>query len=137
MRKTLTLFIVAALLISLFVMPIHASNATNARWTNTSNTIVHHCYYAGNAECYVYISGYTGATVTNVDIRFEKMMGSGPYTVASWENLSGGNDFTFAEYVPNVELYCIYRLTFTADVVRNGVVETISDYLELFYTEDM
>lgn len=137
MKKTLSLFVTLALLLSLFVIPIHASNAANARWKNTSDTIVHHCYYAGNAECYVYISGYSGATVTNVDIQFDQITISGSRNIASWENLSGGNDFTFAEYVPNIELDCIYRLTFTADVVRNGVVETVSDYLELFYTEDM
>ena len=115
-------------------MPIHANNP-NARWTNTSDFVIVHDYVDGSASCSVSISGYSNTIVTNVDISFDLVTGDGLVNLSTWNDLSGGQYFVFTDTVPNVELDCIYRLTFTADVVKNGVVETISDYLERFYTE--
>lgn len=137
MKRILCLLTVLSLLFSVSVLPIHASSLSNARWINTHDVVIAHKYYYGDASCCVSITGYSNAVVTNVDISFDQVTGAGLINLATWNDLSSGEEFLFLEMVPNVEVDCIYRLSFTADIVRNGVVETISDYLDLFYTEDM
>lgn len=134
MRKTASFLLAIFILLSMLTMPLNASSLANARWINTNNYVIAHDYYEGNAECCLSISGYSNAIVTNVDISFDQVTGAGLINIASWNDLSGGQNFVFYETVPNVEIDCIYRLTFTADVVKDGVVETITDYLERFYT---
>lgn len=137
MKRMLSLLIVLFILFSISIAPVNASNLTNARWKNASDFVITHRYYYGDASCNVSITGYSNTVITNVDISFDQVTGAGLINLATWNDLSGGEYFLFSDMVPNVEVDCIYRLSFTADVVRNGVVETISDYLDLFYTEDM
>ena len=134
MRKFISILIATSLLLSLFVMPSYATNALNARWVTISDTVIYHQYNAGNAECFIYISGQPGAQITSVDVQLVMFTSAGTIQVATWNDLSGGNDFTFAEYVPVNQLGTVYQLSFTATVVRNGVTETISDYLDVLYT---
>ena len=135
MKKKCSIVLVLSLLLSVLVVPIYASNMANARWTNTSSVILTHEYYNGNAECYIAITGYTGAVITNVTISLDKVMGSSLVNIATWSNLSAENRFRFSEYVPGVEIDCIYRLSLTADVIIDGVVEHLDLYEDEFYTE--
>lgn len=137
MKRLLSLLAVVSVFLSFPIRPTYASNLANARWTNTHDFTISHCYDHGNASCSVSILGYSDARVTNVSISFDMITTDGLINIASWNDLSGGQYFTFSDTVPNIEVECVYRLSFTADVVRNGVVETISDHLDLFYTEDM
>ena len=136
MKKILSLLLSISLLLFLFVVPIHASNANNARWVNTKRTIISHDYLDGNAACRITITGYSDAIVTNVDISFDQVTPVGLINIATWNDLSGGQYFTFYDTVPNIEADCVYRLSFTADVVKDGVIETISDHFDRFYVSE-
>lgn len=135
MKKLCSLLLTISCLLSVSFVPINADNIANARWTNTSLVHITHEYSEGNAECYVVISGYTGAIITNVNISLDKIMGSGLANVASWSNLSAQERLRFVESVPGVEANCLYRLSLTADVIIDGVVEHLDLYEDSFYEE--
>lgn len=136
MKKIVSILLAIALLTSLCVLPLQANNIITPRWTNTSKTVVSLNCTNGMAYCNVSISGYSNTTITNVDISFDKVIGNNLINIASWNDLSSGKYFSFSDSVPIVELDCFYRLTFTADVVLDGVVETVTNYKECFYTSN-
>ena len=104
--------------------------AVQPRWTNTMGITMENAYDSGKAKLRITINALSDSDkIDNVDIRFYYVATSGTETlIASWDDLSV-NDFIFhwVEYVDNVHQYLTYRLEFTADVHRNGYVETISD----------
>ena len=121
-------------LISVLLLVVMALSMTayavQPRWTNTLGITMENAYDNGDAKLRITINARSDAEkIDNVDIRFYHVATSGTETlIASWDDLSV-NDFIFhwVEYVENVHQYHTYRLEFTADVHRNGYVETISD----------
>lgn len=134
MKRIISLILTISTIISLSILPSYANNMVTPRWVTTSDTVVYHQRNADCAECMVYISGQPGARIIDVDIKMVAFLSNGPVTIASWDNLSGTDEFTFIEYVPLEMLDIVYQLSFTATVVRNGVTETISDYFDVLYT---
>lgn len=131
MKKIISVFVVLSLMVGVLMLPI---SAVEPRWSNTSMVIMQHGYFNGSAECVIEIDGYSGATISNVDIRLDKVVGDTLVNVASWNDLSSGQYFTFLETVSGVELYCTYRLSFTAEVHRNGTVEPLDMHKDVYYT---
>lgn len=131
MKKFVSLFVVFSLMVGVLMVSI---SAVEPRWSNTSLVIMQHGYFNGSAECVIEIDGYSGAKISNVDIRLDKVVGTTLINVASWNNLSSGQYFEFLETVPNVDLYCTYRLSFTAEVYRNGTVEPLNMHKDVYYT---
>ena len=132
MKKIISLLVVISLVVGVLLVPV---SAVEPRWSNTSLVIMQHGYYNGSASCVIEIEGYSGATISNVDITLSKWNGYRFVLVASIVNAYSDNQFfEFYWTVPNVELYCTYRLAFTAEVHRNGTVEKLDKYHEVFYT---
>lgn len=129
MKKFLYLLIAVTLLASVLLLPVNAA----ARWINTNTVTISHLYSDGDAVCTIIIKGYTGATVSNVDVKLERQVGNSYVLVASWDDLSGGQSFRFNETVKNVSNNYVYRLSYTADVICNGVPESISGYRDVNY----
>lgn len=105
------------------------------RWSNTRWVIMYHDYVDGDAHCEVDIGGLQGTTrIDNVDIELYKSSQNCWLIVESWENLyADGSTFYFYEIVENVEPGYTYRLTVSADVHRNGTVESISYDKDVYY----
>ena len=133
MKKNVFLLIAISLMIGVLSIPISASQL---RWSNTSMVIMQNGYVNGSAQCVIEIDGYSGATISNVNIRLDKVVGNTLVNIASWSNLSSGQYFEFFETVSNVDLYYTYRLSFTADVSRNGNVEHLDMHKDSFYTSN-
>jgi len=130
MKKNYSLMLAITLLVSVLLLSVSVS----ARWTNTSDTAISHCYSNGNAVCSIEISGNkSSVSVTNVDVKLERKVGNSYVLVASWDDLSGGQYFCFDKTVYNVSNNYVYRLSYTAEVVGNGVTEYISDYRDVNY----
>lgn len=136
MKRILSVFLMISILLSISVSTTYADNVISARWINTHDIIIAHDYLDGNAHCCISVSGYSNTYVTNVDISFDQVTPVGLINIATWNDLSGGQYFTFYDTVPNIEADCVYRLSFTADVVKNGVIETISDHFDRFYVSE-
>ena len=132
MKKIISLLVVLSLVAGVILVPV---SAVEPRWDNTSMVIMQHGYVNGTAECVIVIDGYSGATISNVDMTLSKWNGDRFVLVASIVNAySDDQCFEFYWIVPNVELYCTYRLAFTAEVHRNGTVEELDMYKDVFYT---
>jgi hypothetical protein len=131
-KKTIQICLAIVLSVAM-IMPISAQTL----WANTSVVIISHGYVNGVSECCIDIYGYTGATISNVDIRLDKLTAFGLINIASWNDLSSGDHFELWEDVPNVEPYYSYRLSLTAEVWRNGTVDYLDLYKDVYYTENM
>ena len=104
-------------------------------WTHTMRVVIGHAYDYGYANCIVDIIGFEGVdSIQNVDIEYLVEIDGLWVKLASWENLSSvGETFRFETRVPNVYLGYTYRLSFCADVHRNGTIEWLSDYYDVTY----
>lgn len=132
MKKIISLLVVLSLVVGVLLVPV---SAVEPRWSNTRLVIIQHGYFDGSAECVIEILGYSGATISNVDITLSKWNGERFVLVASIVNAySDDKDFEFFWTVPNVDPYYTYRLAFTAEVHRNGTVEEISMYKDVYYS---
>lgn len=135
MKKILSFLVAAILLHTQFASPVYADNYVNARWVNTKNIVISHEYYDGEADCCISISAFSNSIITNVDISFDQVIGNHIINIATWNDLSSNEEFVFIETVQNIEVDYLYRLSFTADIINNGVTETISRSFDRFYTE--
>ncbi len=81
MKKFVSLFVVFSLMVGVLMVSI---SAVEPRWSNTSLVIIQHGYFNGSAECVIEIEGYSGAKISNVDIRLDKVVGTTLVDVASW-----------------------------------------------------
>jgi len=73
-------------------------------------------------------------SIQNVDVEFSVDIDGEWVEIASWDNLSAtGNTFLFYESIPNISLGYTYRLSFCADVHRNGTIEWLNDYFDNTY----
>lgn len=133
MKKALHIIMIVSVLLSCLTHPISASNNIIPRWKNTTIVLVDPHYYNGTIECFVDIVAENGATIENVNIRLDKKIGNIYVNIASWNNLSGDDSFTFYEIVSDVDLGYTYRLSVTANVTLNGVVDAINNYAEEYY----
>ena len=132
MKKIISLLVVLSLVVGVLLVPV---SAVEPRWSNTRLLIIQHGYFNGSAECVVEIEGYSGSTISNVDITLAKWNGDRFVLVASIVNAYSDNRyFEFFWIVPNIEPYYTYRLSFTAEVHRNGTVEPISAYKDVYYS---
>ena len=133
MKRLLKILFAVCVLLSCTTHPILASNINNARWQNVTFIFNDLQNVDGELECFISIESPQGASTENVTISLDKITTSGTVNITSWENLSGNYRFTFLEYVPVAELKGTYRLTVSADVILDGVVEHIEDSTEKYY----
>lgn len=132
MKKIVSLFIVFSLMVGVLLVPV---SAVEPRWTNTSLVIMQHGYFDGSAECVIEIEGYSGSTISNVDITLSRWNGERFVLVASRVNAYSDDEcFEFFWTLPNVDPYYTYRLAFTAEVHRNGTVEELSLHKDVYYS---
>ena len=136
MKKTLSFIVATILLFPKICFPVHANNSFNARWINTKNIVITHEYYDGEADCCISISALPNSSITNVDISFDEVIGDYLINIATWNDLSSNTEFLFVETVQNIAADKLYRLSFSADIINNGVTETISRSYERFYTSN-
>lgn len=105
-------------------------------WTNTEFVVVGHQYRDGDSWCNVRIQGQSGTTsIDNIDIVLYKYHGSGVFSIVErWDDLScTGAEFAFFDTVENVETGYTYRLEVSADVHRNGTIESICQNKDVAY----
>ncbi len=104
-------------------------------WVHTRRVTLSHTYDYGYAHCLVDIVAYEGVdSIQNVDIVYSVEIDGLWVELARWEDLSAvGNEFCFEATVPNVYLSYTYRLSFTADVHRNGTIEWLNLYHDVTY----
>ncbi len=134
MKKRLILICLATIVCVGLILPAGAQT----QWTNTQMVIISHCYVNEGSECSIDIFAYSGATISNVDIRFDIVVSGIVTNIAQWNDLSSSsNRFSFYEFVSDVEPYYSYRLSFTAEVWRNGVVEYLDLHKDVYYYEGM
>ena len=81
------------------------------------------------------IQALTGTTrIDNVDIKLYLSYQEVLVLVKRWDNLYvNGPLFEFNDIVEDIEPGLTYRLILTADVHRNGTVESIESYLDAEY----
>ncbi len=130
MKKISLAFICIILIISTVTV-----SAVEPRWSNTRWVTLYHEYINGDAHCEIEIRGFSGTTkIDNVDVELYKSDQNCLLLVKCWENLYVNESvFYFYEIVENVEPGYEYRLSVSADVHRNGTVESISEYHDVQY----
>lgn len=99
-------------------------------WINTDSIIVGLSFTDTTANCDAKVSGMTGTTKINATVTLERKV-NGSYTaVKTWSNQSvSGDTLRFSDTYSVTKGYT-YRLTITADVTRNGAIETVSNWVE-------
>lgn len=129
-------FVVIVILITMmFSINAQINETITPYWTNTRRVVMSHTYESGNAPCFIEITGISDVdSIQNVDIEFSVNIDGDWVQLASWEDLSAvGNVFQFDSIVRNVYLGYTYRLSFCADVHRNGTIEWLTDYYDVTY----
>ena len=130
-RKRFLAFVLSIILL----IPI-MTNGVFARWSYTGDVTITHSYSKGTAYHSVYIEMVSGATISNVSIKLQKRVSTNSYsTVKPWTNVQpsysyGGSPNAFEytnSYSGTIDLYCYYRILFTATVTKNGS----SEYIEI------
>lgn len=131
-KKLISFFLALTLLFAVIALPI---SAVTPRWTNVDYIFLHHYYSDGVAKVAVRIVGAAGTTlIDDVDIKLYRVVDGILVLEGWWLNLSQtGDEFELIDEVDNVLTNAVYRLVVSADVHRNGVVETVSDYYETNY----
>ena len=132
MKKRLILGCIAVMMCAVFIVSVSAQTF----WNFTEAADIIHAYVNGGAECSVAIYAQDGSIITNVNIRLDRVASGMLFNIASWNNLSAGSILDFSDFVPNVEPYYSYRLSFTAEVWYNGNVEYLNLHSDVYYTED-
>jgi hypothetical protein len=137
MKKLISSVLITSMLFIIFILPINAQT-DNILWINTYSVEIAHDYITGgSAECLIRITGYSGTTsIDNVDIKLSRKISSTTWvSVATWNDLSAsGTTFTFFDTADNVLPYYTYRLSFTAEVHRNGTTEYLNQYSDVYYS---
>ena len=136
-KKLLVLALSSIFMLRVIALPIcaAASPTISPLWDNTAMVQISHQRIDGYGCCDIEIRGFTGTTkIDNVNITLSRVSGSKLIEVASWEDLSAtGDTFDFYEEVANVPGGYTYRLSFTADVHRNGTVESLDQFSDRYY----
>ena len=136
-KKLLALALSLMLMLSVIAVPVCAavSPTISPLWDNTAMVQISHQRIDGYACCNIEIKGLSGTTkIDNVNITLSRVSGSQLIEVATWDNLSDtGDTFDFYEEVANVPGGYTYRLSFTADVHRNGTVESLDQFSDRYY----
>ena len=137
MKTTIKKLFVFIIVIAMLSFAINAAipESISPYWVNTRRVAISHVYDYGTALCFVEIKGLDDVdSIQNVDIIYSVDIDGEWVELASWEDLSvTGNLFRFESSVPNVELSYTYRLSFTADVHRNGTIEWLNQYYDNTY----
>ena len=137
-KKLLVLTFSLMFMLSVIAVPVCAAVAPTISplWDNTAMVQISHQRIDGYACCDIEIRGFSGTNkIDNVNITLSRVSGSRLIEVATWEDLSAtGNTFHFYDEVPNVPGGYTYRLSFTADVHRNGTVESLDQFADKFYS---
>ena len=136
MKKIVSLVLCFSILLTVGLLYVSADTPT-PYWTNTSEVIIGHAYQ-GNGRCsyQVIIDGYSGTTlIDNVDIKLYRIVTDSIMVLDGWKfNLSQTGDFfDYSGSFENVLTGYVYRLKVTADVHRNGTVESIDCYWDVQY----
>ena len=122
------------LLLSVITVSVCASDIT-PYWDNTETVRIAHGYASGKAACSVTIFAFDGTDkIDNVTITLSKVVGNSLIEIESWSGLSASGDtFRFYGEASGVTSGSKYRLAVTADVHRNGTVESLDEYNERVY----
>lgn len=94
-------------------------------WENTSDVILDLYFKNGNAECVGKINGFSGTSNISATFKLERRKIFGWTLEKSWNSSSKGKALSFLG-TKAVAKGHTYRLSVTAKVTRNGVIETIS-----------
>ncbi len=137
MKKLLSFILCIALLFTACSFYVYASaDQPTPYWTNTEEVIIIHQYENGKSRYQVEITGYSGTTlIDNVDLRLYRIVDEDLMVLDGWIfNLSQtGEEFFYAGVFENVLRGFTYRLKVTADIHRNGTVESIDCYFDVRY----
>ncbi len=137
MKKILSLVVCFIMLFTTLVFPISADDSMiTPYWSNTRQVWIAHEYVNGKSNYQVEINGYSGTTlIDNVDLKLYRIVDDDLMVLEGWVfNLSQtGQTFEYSGTFNNVLTGYVYRLIVTADVHRNGTVESIDCYGDVQY----
>lgn len=133
-KRILALVLSMMLMLSIIAIPAHASDIV-PYWDNTDTVTIAHGYVSGKAACSVTIFAFDGTDkIDNVTITLSKVVGNDLIEIKTWTGLSAkGDTFQFYGEAEGVTSGSKYRLAVTADVHRNGTVESLDEYSERVY----
>jgi hypothetical protein len=94
---------------------------------NTTNTAL--LFSGGNATCNVTVNALSGSSI-DADVYLYRKNSNNSYSlVKSWTNQTASGSLFFSE-TQSITSGVTYKLTFSAEVTRNGVSETVSGNVE-------
>ena len=137
MKKSILVLLCIVMVFQFIALPIYASaSQVTPYWSNTNEVTISHMYSGGKSIYQVEIVGYLGTTlIDNVDIKLYRIVTDSIMVLDGWKlNLSQtGDEFNYSGSFENVLTGYVYRLKVTADVHRNGTVESIDCYWDVQY----
>lgn len=137
MKKILSLVVCFIMLFTTLVFPISANDSMiTPYWSNTRRVWISHEYVNGKSNYQVEINGYSGTTlIDNVDLKLYRIVDDDLMVLEGWvfDLSQTGQTFEYSGTFNNVLTGYVYRLIVTADVHRNGTVESIDCYGDVQY----
>lgn len=140
-KKVATFFLIGMLFLNLGI-PTFAEMSPNVsqdiagakapitpQWTNTNDVKLDLYFVNGEAECVGIINGISGTSNISATFKLERKGLLGWSLVNSWNKSSKGESLSFFETNTVAKGYT-YRLSVTAKVTRNGVIETVNTSVE-------
>ncbi len=110
-----------------------AAETLQPRYNDSHLVYLNVTFSSTKASCTGKITGANGTEkITDCTVTLTDSKGN---EIGSWENLSSlGSTLIFSKTAYGVEKGKTYTITITADVHRNGSVETLSDFKEFTYS---
>lgn len=130
MKKIVSFLLIVPLLFSCIAYSAFATTTASPRYINVIYLFNDLHYVDGEFECFISIESPKGATTENVTITLGKVTDTQTVNIATWSGLSSNYRFTFLEYVSVANPNGTYRLTVTADIIYNGIVEHVEKTTE-------
>lgn len=138
MKKFKMLILIAVLTLTCLVSPNASASAANnggitiePNWNNADYVSVSLTFSGTTANCVASVRGKPGTTKIVATIKLEQVNVSP--SPATWPKTVNSDILDFSGTYSSVSKGNTYRLTITADVTRNGTVETVSGWAEKTY----
>jgi hypothetical protein len=114
------------LAVILLFAAVPAASAVTPFWTNVNSVTVVITSSGTSANCIVSITGLSGSTITDADVTLYKKNASGTYVYqTAWNDQSSTTNTLSFSQPYTVVSGATYKLSVTADILRNGVTETV------------
>ena len=108
------------------------NNIISPQWINVNDVNINLYFENGEANCSGFIRALSGTTNIDATFKLERKTSSGWVLEKAWSMSSNSNRLSFFNTYEALSGYS-YRFSVIADIIRDGVIETVNSSVESKY----